>query len=490
MHAERHVVAQVAGSPKQAIRARIDRLLADPRLERIRADDLRYGWNALGKAESLPQLLRHWKSTGRVPKAGARLVAGLELGAQSTLAEDIRNLAERFSQTAFQYGGVRSRAVEIFVARYGASTIGAKISELAEAFDCTHQRITQIIKKMTAVGAEDSVVSLPALALVARAQELSKVVPTDEQLAAALGLGPGAGHSMPVFRRFCVEILRLSEGDVAAIGQLRTGQTGPQSRPRIADASAAFMRRAKEHCRASAAVHLATLVGELALDDGITVSKEVVQRVIDSDPGSRWLDREAGWFTLDVLKGSYLEGRVREILAVAQRAVPIRDIAGALLSDVRHNYQKQDEFSPVPLGVLRGALLGLSGIVSDGWGQLSDQSGARPEDVLSPTHLQIYQALAKRGGVARKSDVIAEVQPGSVKATIHVHISLTSFVYTIGPSLYALLGWPLSEDDILKALSGACEGDVVMVVKRPAAAGGCLGAMTELRRSNDRQDAE
>jgi hypothetical protein len=122
-----------------------------------------------------------------------------------------------------------------------------------------------------------------------------------------------------------------------------------------------------------------------------------------------------------------------------------------------------------------------------GWpGRLSDQSGRKAEDVLSPTHLQIYKALAKRGGVGKNSDIVAEVEAGIVKNTIFSQIHQASFLYMIGPWLYALLGWRLSEDDTLMAVADAGDGDLVMVVKRPAAASPAAGSQVHRERRYER----
>lgn len=477
MHAEHRLVEQVkrratsanADRVRAEFKAAIERLLQDPRLKFISADDIRYGWAKLGKADSLPALLKQWQGSANPSPKRRQFIEALEQGLQMTLREDIRSIAERLSDIGYEMSNAKDKAIEVFMARYGVTAdVGPKLADLADAYQCTHQRITQILKRMIGARGDGSIASPAALTLVGQAKAIAKVAGTEDALSKALGLGPGTGHSLQVFRKFCFEVLQISDADVAALGQAEP-QPAQKAKPRVAERTSAFLKRARQHCRASSAAHVPTLAGELALYERVELRLDDIRQVIDATPGTRWIDRAAGWFTFDDLEASFIHRRVREILAVARQPVGVNEIASALLANPKLNHAKQDGFLPVPPAVFRGVLLGWNGIVEDGWGRLTDKSGNKPEDLLSPAHIQIYNALAKRGGVARKADVVGDVTAGSAKNTVFQHIQQAPFVYTIGTGLYALLGWPLNDSTLLPAVAGAGDGDVV-VVKRSGAA--------------------
>lgn len=453
----------------QAAATRIDdSLLDDPRLTSVRRDDLRYGWARFGTARSLRGLLVRWKAQPRLRTDQREFVAALQRARSASLADDVREIGTILASRAYPTGKP-DRAAEIFAARYGASEKAPTMPEIAAAFDCTRQRVWQVLDRLLAAREGGSLVSFPALAVLAR---LRQSAPTHaDDLEKSAGLHPGAGHSFRSFRQLCEDVLGV-EPDVQVLEE--PGRSSLGGMPYHAE----FLSCAGSQCRAGLAAHLPTIAGELLFAKRLTATRKECERLVDRTPGLRWLDRDAGWFTQDdITEHGFLHKRLREALCVAKRPVPAAHLLTSVISLPNLAHRHGERMVALPLAVFVEALRGWPGIVIDGRSQVSDTSGKTPEEFLPPAQLKIYRALAERGGVARK-DVVLDAVEAAVRSTAVTHVSQTPWVHAIGAELYALMGWPISTDAILAAAGAAGPDDLVVVV--PGGRGSVDGSGSEL----------
>jgi hypothetical protein len=429
-------------------------LLEDPRLAVVHRHDLRYGWSRFGKAATLPHLLRRWAGAPLSPEQ-AEFVARLQQGRVATLGDDIRSLGAVVAEKAYRPYARVDRAAAMFAARYGASEIGSSLAEIADAHGCTTQRVSQVLAKLDEAVAGAEIVSMPALAIL---ENLKSLGPTHAAEAErAVGLCAGNGHSIDVFRRFCIEVLRLQDAiDALAIPAGSVSDDPPYAAP--------FLALARGQCSAAGAAHLPTVAGQLMLDHGLHGTREEFERFVDTMPALRWIVREEGWFTRDdVIASSALYKRVREALSIAKEPLRLQDLLAAVLAGPIARQKRGSAGFTVPVNVLDGVVRGWPGIEIDGKGRIRDRAARPLEEILSGPKLRIYTALAERGGVARKA-VVIEALDAAVVHTAHAHVSQAPWVYAIGSELYALMGWPITAEQILAAGSGAGPDDLVVVV--------------------------
>lgn len=433
-------------------KALIDELLADDRIELILESDLRFGWRQFGSHKTLSSLLKDWTSDGQALTAAQRgLLRALHRSMKSTLADDVADIGRTLAERCFTAADARSRASEIFAARYGAREYGPQLEAIGKRQACSGSRVAQIDASLLKHRGEHSVASPAALSLLRRAHALA-YMPVD-QVERAVGLVPGHGDSLQTFRRFCLNVLRPTVGfeiaDEGSLGAKRRSVLVSHSEPTRLRAA---LRHAKRETRIAGAANIASVAGALALDTGAPVCRQDLEGMVDELPQAVWLDREHGWFAVNDLSDSLIYSRVRKMLAVAAKGISIREIGEALWRDAKLADESGGEAALAPMRVLKQAILSWpDGIKEDARGFLFDPNGIETAKVLSPLELKIFTALAECGGVATATTLLGRIggKPDSLRTTL----SYAVFAYPLGNGLYALRGWPISERDLLSALA-------------------------------------
>lgn len=441
-------------SPAKHAAPRLDlqHLIDDERLAHIEAGDLRYGWRRFGNDRSLKALLERWQGQARELDASERaFVSQLERGLSMSLAEDISDIGKRLATAKFVNTEARSRAAEIFAARYGARDYGPELEAIGKRHGCSGSRVSKVEAALLKDRGQSPVASPAALAIFRKMQQFEFL--ESGQLEAQLELKPGSGHSLEVFRRFCLRVLRPTVGfDLGGHVNLRKVRRGVAAPYEEAGALKAALRYAQRECRISGAASLTTVAGALALDSEQPVLREALRKLIDVHPKARWLDRDHAWFALDDLADSLVYARVRKILAVAKQGVSIREIGEALWRCPQLAYESGGEASLAPMPILKAAILGWpDGIIENADGNLTVSEPIEPTAVLSPLEHQIYAALAKSGGIGTGSS-IARAVDGDSKSVAST-IQYAPFVEAIGHGVYALRGWPVGPRAMLAALA-------------------------------------
>jgi hypothetical protein len=429
----------------------IGELLADERLDAVQEDDLRFGWRRLGAHGRLSELLAEWKARQSLTSEQARFVKSLHRAFQMTLAEDIEDIGRALATKVFDQKFPRTRATEVFAARYGARPYGPQLEAIAKRHACSGSRVGQLDGTLLKARDVHSLVSPAALAMLNKVRGLAFMEASLVEQAA--GLTESQGHSLGTFRRFCMNVLRPSLafdiGSERCLGELRQGIAADSSQ---ASPFKSALRFARRESRISGATNITSVAGALALDTGLPVSRRDLERMVDELPQTTWLDREHGWFSVNDVADSLVRSRVRKILAVAVNGVSIREIGEALYRDAKFADESGGEAGLAPLRILKQAILSWpDGVKEDARGFLYDPSGLEAAEVLSPLELQMFAALADRGGVATANAVVKAV--GGNAATVRTALSYAVFAYPLGNGLYALRGWPIVERDLLSALA-------------------------------------
>ena len=452
----------------------IQDLIADDRLDNVRADDLRFGWRQFGTYDRLSELLASWtgKGAGSLSPEQGRFVESLHRAFNFTLAEDVEDIGRALATRAFVRTDPRTRAAEVFAARYGAREYGPMLEAIGKRHACSGSRVSQLDVMLLKARDLRTVVSPAALAMLSKVNGLAFMEASLVERTA--GLTQSQGHSLETFRRFCLTVLRptlaFDIGCERSLGEMRQGIAADLTQ---ASKFKSALRYASRESRISGAANITSVAGALALDSGMPISRDALERMVDELPQATWLDREHGWFFINELADSLIYARVRKILAAAVNGVSIRDIGEALFRDAKLADESGGEAGLAPLRVLKQAILAWpDGIQEDARGYLYDPNGVETAKVLSPLEQRIFAALADRGGVATAGAIVKAV--GGNAAAVRTMLSYVVFAYPLGSGLYALRGWPIGERELLSALAdkvaqrGEDQGDrrsTVMVIR-------------------------
>jgi hypothetical protein len=432
--------------------AQISELLADDRIDQILNIDLRFGWRRFGPHETLSSLLRAWESGSRgLTAAEQRLLSAIHRSMKATLAEDVLDIGHNLAEQCFRTADARSRATEIFAARYGAREYGPQLEAIGKRQACSGSRVSQIVAILLKGRGKHSIASPATLTLLRRVESLAYL--PAEQVERAVGLVPGQGESLLTLRRFCLNVLRPTIGvEVGEEGSLGAKRYGVLSGHETPTRLRAALRHAKRESRIAGAANIASVAGALALDTGAPVRRKDLEEMVDELPQAVWLDREHGWFAVNDLADSLIYSRVRKMLAVAANGISIREIGEALWRDAKFADESGSEAPLAPMRILKQAILSWpDGIKEDARGCLFDPNGIEAAQVLSSLELQLFTALVECGGVATVTTLLARI--GGMSDSLRTTLSYAVFAYALGNGVYALRGWPVSERDLLAALA-------------------------------------
>lgn len=427
-------------------------LLDDPRIDRIRPNDLRFGWKHLDPAPSLRALLEAWAGLDLRPtRAQSALVEKLVRAMRRSIGEDILDIAQTLASITYVKTRARVRAAEVFAARHGARDYGPDLDSIGKRQGLSASWVSQVEAILLRGVGQSSLASPAAIALLERIDQMSYL--SDDDLNIALELSSGNGHSLGTFRRFCLSVLRPSAAfDLGTHVAARAERRGVASTYHEAGLFQGAMRVAQRVCRVAGAAHLNEIAGAIALESGRPVDREELVTAVEAFPHMRWLDREHGWFSVDDFADSLVYVRVRKILAVAKKGVWVREIAEALYGDAHYAEESGGEFGLAPLRILKAAVLGWpDGIIEDARGRLLLERSVDPAYILSPREHKIYLALASAGGIATSRTVMRAVE-GEVESVLAAMTS-APFIKAHAHGLYALRGWPIGAKELLAALA-------------------------------------
>lgn len=331
------VVAPQPGAPvpRADLQNLADRVLSLPWPAKVTQQDLRFAYPGPG---TLPEWIREQMHDDRVPAFAANLLKQLDDASKLTAAEEARALTLAAGQEILPRTNPEAaiRWPAIFLARhFSAQGTGQTLGEVGDAHGLTRERVRQICEGFERVlGNSDA--ATPALSRVLEA--VARIAPcgvdeANEQLARFIGEGAGVecllswaqtlGHKNIGIQ--CHRVRRRLRGQVVDTMVVERADALPWIKPLINHVS--------RDTSMFGCTNILRVAGLLALKEGVAPGQEAIEAALEGSSVFRWLDKEAGWFTLGATDGSSAAARVRKIMAVAHSHVGADEIAGALASD-------------------------------------------------------------------------------------------------------------------------------------------------------------
>jgi len=162
---------------------------------------------------------------------------------------------------------------------------------------------------------------------------------------------------------------------------------------------------AKAHLRKLGCSSIQSIVDQLS--SKAEVSYEFVEAVIQSLPGFRWLEREIGWFWLQMQCRNPLRKQIRKVLSVAH-VIGIAELRGALRRDYRR-------YAIPPVRILREFCRQIPECHVYGDQIVADQF-EQAEDVLRGDELILVRLLLRHGPVCKRKQLQRLARAAGVSA--------------------------------------------------------------------------
>jgi hypothetical protein len=440
-----------------ALRRQAHEALALPWLGKVTRSDLRFGHEG---EEALAGWIRSCLQAETVPPSFPALLDQL-LKADSLTAEgEARELAlQAARKCAPRSGGEEAllRRVSMLMRRHLNRTgAGRSLAEVGAEFGVTKERVRAVCEALENQLAASEMVT-PALDRVLQA--VTSVAPVsvnalDERLRCFIGDDTG------------IESL---VSWAAVLGRQTTAikweRVRTQVRGHLVEATMvqaedappwidALMRHVGRDSSMFGCTNLLRVAGRLALKEGVAPGQEAIESALEAVDGFRWLDKQAGWFTLGDSSGCSAATRVRKIIAVAHDTIGTDEIAGALASDDMWMYRELASLglATPPVHVLRELFLGWPWLKVVQRGRFVAGPGFDPTGVLSDVEQAIVHVITAHDGVACRYEFkeVVSGQLGLTDMPLSATLGSSPIVERIEQGIYRLRGRRFG-DDALKA---------------------------------------
>ncbi len=445
------------GGVAPATVADIERAAALPWLNAIKPDDLRLPFPV---GVDLAAWLRSEARCAQPSQEACRTAAVILRADDRTFAQEVADAAVAAADARIAGKSRKGKVqqwVEMFVKRYVAPDgPGRSVSQLAEMFQVSGERIRQVCERMLQELRGDRFTLPATMRVLELAQRAGPCTISELNAQLRPHLGDGAGIEAAI--HFARE-MGLTEIPVEVVSTpVRVGS----DIVRIATVqpvggtpwSEAIFRLAQHDVSFIGCTSVLRLAGRLALEHGVALSRQRLLSLMQAAPGFTMLDEAGGWFTYgDRGRGSPLATRVRKIMAVARESVRVDEIAAALITDDHWMPRdKEHECSMPAMNVLHALLRSWDWLEQRGYNRFVARE-AVPLDVLSESERLAVQVIQAGGGIAtsgRINDTLA--------AKLHVGVEWVSGMLNSSPifvrfeqALYGVIGQRVSETALAAA---------------------------------------
>lgn len=346
------------------------------------------------------------------------------------------------------------RSVDILLQRYGAKgETRSSLQAAGEAHGITRERARQIADKVTARMTDNA---MPTALLNHIRDVINPLLPcTVTKLDASLQEQLGPHLSIEGLERFAREILgssvvrlRVAPGAfVTTRMAVRNDAPDDGTLKAIRDVTLAMIRST-----GAAQAHFVAGAASEALERGVSPAEVVECCRMHSK--FEWLVESDGWFWLGPATENRVKNCTMKVLCVANRNVDIEELAAAI-ARVRITRYGQDIVRPymitAPFPVLKEIVTRLPSVMTLQQNdfrmtdRLRSQEGVE-EAYLSDTERDIAAVIRRSGGIASRSQLVADlVDSGRVLAiTLNMTLDSSPVVRRIDSGIWALCGTSLS----------------------------------------------
>lgn len=436
-----------------ALHRQAHEVLALPWLGMVTRSDLRFGHEG---EEALSGWIRSCLQAETVPSSFPALLDQLLKADKLTAEVEARELAlQAARKCAARSGGEEAllRRVSMLMRRHLSRTgAGRSLAEVGAEFGVTRERVRavceafedQLATSETATPALDRV--LQAVARIAPAS----VNALDERLRCFVGEDAGIESLVSWAAVLGRETTAIKYERVRT--QVR-GHLVEVTMVQAADAPPwidALMRHVGRDCSMFGCTNLLRVAGRLALKEGVAPGQEAIESVLEAADGFRWLDKQAGWFTLGDSSGCSAATRVRKIIAVAHDTIGTDEIAGALASDDMWMYRELASLglATPPVHVLRELFLGWPWLKVVQRERFVAGPGFDPTGVLSDVEQAIVHVITAHDGVACRFEFkeVVSGQLGLTDMPLSATLGSSPIVERIEQGIYRLRGRRFGDD--------------------------------------------
>jgi len=389
-------------------------VLSLPWTAKISPQDLRFGF--AGDACFVDHLRRQLRQQ-EVPQQFVDLLHRLRdadrLTAAAEAYEITRSAARGCGRASWDDEAVERAATFVMRRHISSTGTGVTLAEVGEQFGVTRERVRQVCEPVEEVLGEGRMVS-PALDRVLQAAARIAPAPVEsvnEQLRRFIGDGASiesliawaaalGRRNLPVV---CERVRTRVRGQLVEVVMIGASGAPHWVEPMI--------RHASRDMSMFGATNVLRVAGKLALKEGVAPGQEAIESALELLDGFRWLDKQAGWFTLGDSSGCSTASRVKKIMAVAQESVGADEIAGALASDDLLVYRESTSqgLATPPVHVLRELMLGWNWLKAVQKGRFLALPEVDLVGSLSDVELAIVEVIAGHGGIACRFELKAVV---------------------------------------------------------------------------------
>ena len=429
----------------EGMRALASEVLAYPWSRQVDARDLRFEAPGSG-------LVRDWIAGQlTLPRAHGSFPALLQTMKEAqhmTAAQEARALAVAAAGRSQPRPGADggARWADILVTRHlSAEGHGRTLEEVGVLFGVTRERVRQICAAMEDQlnSCHEATPSLDRVLMAAARNAPSGVDEINMQLSRFIGAGAGIEALVSWAEALGRSPLPVRLGIAQVQLQRRLVRVKMVETRDSAHWMVSALRYATRDCAVIGCSNLVRVAGMLALRNEVAPGQEAIQSTLAVASGFRWLDEDAGWFTLGNTAECAAAKRVRKVVAVAHDTVGPDDIAAALASDDMWIYREETRtLSIPPVHVLRELFRGWDFLLVVQKGRFTARAPLPLADVLSNAEALTVAIIEQHDGVACRFELKeAIVQAlGTTDIAVSAMLGSSPIVLKVEHGLYALLG--------------------------------------------------
>lgn len=442
----------------QAIKELGTRALALTWLDSVRPNDLRFAHAAPGKPSAwLATQLEQIEVPRQFVDWMERLLQAETMSAEDE-AKDVIRCAGASVVPPRTIGDARERWLAAPILRYVCPEgDGRTLAAVGEALGVTRERVRQQCERFEEFLASASIAtpSVDRVIRIATRNAPAEVRDLDTQLRPYLGPCFGIAallewarllgeKSIPIKRERVRMHVRGEPVEVAMI-QAAEAQTWVHSALRyVARDSWAF-----------GCTNVLRVAGHLAITDGLAPGQDALVSALVASNGFRWLDEDAGWFSLGDTSNCGAAKRIRKILAVAETSVGTDEITAALASDDLWLYREGPGVSTAtpPVHVLRELIKGWPGFKLVQKGRFVPAEGYDFSGELGETERACLEIIGAFDGIACRFELKDEVvyRRGMTDTLLAAQLGSSPVFVKVEFGLYAARGRRIGDSALANA---------------------------------------
>lgn len=432
------------------------RVIGQPWIDLVSPDDLRFGFRG---ARSLKEWFGVQLDERSVSRDGHAMLHKLDKASRMTAAEEAADVIAHLAQEC----APRSQdAIERWQAIFSARLIsesgrGRTLAEVGETFNLTRERVRVICGHFEGL-IEVVPVTLPALdRVLAAAARIAPMTVSEANVQLAKFIGSRAGiESLVAWAKSmdrpglvveCTRTSRRIRGQMVELLMLER-----------VDAEQWSSKLVGHVCRDTmvfGCTNILRIAGLLAIKEEAAPGLSVIESALEGCAHFRWLDKDAGWFTLGETDICSIASRVKKIMAVAHDHVGADQIASALASDDMLIYKNVHAtgLAVPPVHVLRELFKGWSWLKVVQKGRFAPAAGFDSSEALSEAEKIAVQVIERHDGVACRFEIRAAIEDALhlTNEAVSAMLGSSPIFIKLEFGLYSLIGRLIGDQALMEA---------------------------------------